>query len=171
MPVDHLPRSVRLGRAVALLLGAALYALLVPDPLGFVWTPLLLGAAYLAAAVPGARDGGLWATAAVLIGFGLGAVAHGELGIGVDAGAAYVTGVGLGLVACALLERAGFAADLLSAGAVVLAAGLLFALAGETELFADPWLYVALLALVGAANAVLALRAPVRGGRRPGGRH
>ena len=166
MAPDHLPRRVRAGRALALLAGAGLLALLVPDPLAFAWTPVVVGAAYLLAAAAGGAEDGLWATALVLLGFGLGAVAPGELGLGVAAGPAYVVGTGLGVLAAGAAARAGLRADLLGAGATAVLAGVAFALAAEHETWGRVWPYVVLLAAVGAVNALFALRAPARGARR-----
>jgi len=139
---ETVTRNVRLGRAGALLAGAVVYALLVYGPLQFYWTPLLLGLAYFGAAAAGGRRGGLWATAVVLTGWGVGDL----MGIG---GAIVVAGV---------LARGGFAIDLLSVGGTVLIAGILHNAAGDpVQALVKPWPYVALLAGVGALNLVLAL--------------
>ncbi len=163
-----LTRSVRLRRGAILLAGAVAYAALVEGPLGFVWTALLLGLAYLAAAAAGGPRGGLWATGCALTGWGLGEVLVGEGVVETSRAAAAVAGAGAGVLATALLARRGFAADPAGAGAALLAAGLVYALAPHVALVTEPWPYAALLALVGAVNLALAARAPRTGS--PGSR-
>jgi hypothetical protein len=155
--------AVRVRQGLVLLAGAAAYLLLAEGPLDFDWTPLLLGLAYLAAAAVGGRHGGHWPTACVLVGWGLAVVLVREAGLEVTEGGAQVAGVGAGVVALALLARAGFDADLLGAGATALAAGILEALARDVDLLVEPLLYAVLLALVGVVNLALAL-SPGRGG-------
>jgi len=63
---------MRLRQGLVLLLGAAVFAAVVgPEPDRFYLTPLGLGLAYLAAAAAGGRRGGYWATAIVLVAWGL----------------------------------------------------------------------------------------------------
>jgi len=157
MNSEAVTRNIRFGRAGALLAGAAVYALLVYGPLQFYWTPLLLGLAYLAAAAAGGRRGGLWATALVLTGWGVGVLLATKLE-SVSSGDGYLMGIGGGIVAAGVLARSGFAIDLLSVGGTVLIAGILHNMAGDpVQALVKPWPYVALLAGVGALNLVLAL--------------
>ncbi len=154
---EAVTRNVRLGRGGALLAGAAIYALLVYGPLQFYWTPLLLGLAYLGAAAAGGRRGGLWATALVLTGWGVGVLLATKLD-SVSSGDGYLMGVGGAIVVAGVLARSGFAIDLVSVGGTVLIAGILHNAAGDpVQALVKPWPYVALLAGVGALNLVLAL--------------
>ncbi len=155
--MDALPRAIRLRRAAVLGAGAVLYALLVGGPLEFRWTPFVLGAVYLAAAAAGGRDGGLWATACVLLGWGAGVLLWWQSGLEVERAAAEVLGVGAGVTAAALLARAGFASDALGAGATALLAGAVFAFGRTVDAVTEPWPYAVLLGVVAAANAALAL--------------
>jgi len=155
---ETVTRNVRLGRAGALLAGAVVYALLVYGPLQFYWTPLLLGLAYLGAAAAGGRRGGLWATAVVLTGWGVGVLLATKLPDSVSSGDGYLMGIGGAIVVAGVLARGGFAIDLLSVGGTVLIAGILHNAAGDpVQALVKPWPYVALLAGVGALNLVLAL--------------
>jgi hypothetical protein len=157
MTPDALPREVRIRRGSVLLAGAAVYALLVYGPLEFFWTPFLLGLAYLGAAAVGGRRGGFWATGLVLTGWGVG-VLLARLDFGVSSADAYLIGVGAAALAGGLLARYDFAVDLIGVGGTALVAGCLHALAGDpVQAFVEPWLYVALLGLVGATNLALAL--------------
>jgi len=154
---ETVTRNVRLGRAGALLAGAVVYALLVYGPLQFYWTPLLLGLAYFGAAAAGGRRGGLWATAVVLTGWGVGVLLGTKLD-SVSSGDGYLMGIGGAIVVAGVLVRGGFAIDLLSVGGTVLIAGILHNAAGDpVQALVKPWPYVALLAGVGALNLVLAL--------------
>ena len=155
---ETVTRNVRLGRAGALLAGAVVYALLVYGPLQFYWTPLLLGLAYFGAAAAGGRRGGLWATAVVLTGWGVGVLLATKLD-SLSSGDAYLMGIGGAIVVAGVLaRRGGFAIDLLSVGGTVLIAGILHNVAGDpVQALVQPWPYVALLAGVGALNLVLAL--------------
>ncbi len=155
---DDLPRRTRLGRAGALLAGAAVYALLVYGPLEFYWTPFLLGVAYLVAAAAGGRRGGLWATGLVLAGWGVGVLLPNELGVAVSPGDGYLIGVGAAVIVGGLLVRRGFEIGLIGVGATALAAGLIHTFAGdEIAALVKPWPYVVLLAVVGAVNLAFAL--------------
>lgn len=65
------PSRVRLLQGAIFMIGAVALAVLVGGgALSFSWTPALLGAIYLAAALAGGRDGGHWSTACVLLGWG-----------------------------------------------------------------------------------------------------
>ena len=154
---ETVTRNVRLGRAGALLAGAVVYALLVYGPLQFYWTPLLLGLAYFGAAAAGGRRGGLWATAVVLTGWGVGVLLATKID-SLNSGDGYLMGIGGAIVVAGVLVRGGFDIDLLSVGGTVLIAGILHNVAGDpVQALVKPWPYVALLAGVGALNLVLAL--------------
>jgi hypothetical protein len=151
-------RPVRLRRAAALGTGAAAAALLLlgDDPvLPFFWVPLVLGLAYLAAALAG---GGMWATALPLTGWGLGVVLGVEDVVDLYDPALFLLGAGLGALACAGLERRGTAVDLLGVSATLVLGGLAFALEREVAVLGEASTYVALLAAVAAVNLLLALR-------------
>jgi hypothetical protein len=75
--VSAKPPDVRVNQAVMLLVGALFLVVVAPEPTRFYWTPLTLGLAYLSAAIVGGRDGGHWATACALTGWGA-AVAFGR---------------------------------------------------------------------------------------------
>lgn len=154
-------RDVRLRRAAALLVGAGVAALLLLGDrprLGFPYVPLVLGLAYLGAAIAGGPRGGLWATALPLTGWGLGVVAGVEDWLDLYDPALFLLGAGLGALACAGLERRGVAVDLLGVSATLVLGGLLFALEREWAPAGEPRTYVALLAAVGLGNLLLALR-------------
>ncbi len=155
--------ALRARQGAVFLAGAAAYYVLAEGPLGFNWTPLLLGLVYLAAAALGGRRGGHWPTACVLVGWGLAIVLVREAGLDVSEGGAAVAGVGAGVVALGLLAARDFDASLLGAGATALAVGVVEALARDVDVLVEPLLYAVLLALVGAANLALALS------RGPGG--
>ncbi|HEV2061371.1 MAG TPA: hypothetical protein VGR12_00850 [Solirubrobacteraceae bacterium] len=162
------PPQLRLRQGAIFLGGALLYALLVRTVLDFDWTPLLLGVVYLLAALAGGRDGGFWATACVLLGWGLGVVAVREIELDVYEPGAHLAGAGAGVLVAAILARADrVEADAVGLGATALAAGLLLALVPHVEVFHDFGLYVLLLGLVGALNVMLALSPGRRGGSGP----
>ncbi len=150
--VDPLPRAIRLRRAGVLGLGAVAYALLVGGPLDFVWTPFVLGVVYLVAAAAGGPEGGLWATACVLLGWGLGVLLWSQTDVEVERSAAEVFGVGLGVTAAAVLARRGFASEFTGAGATVLFAGAVFLFGRSVDVVTEWWPYALLLALVAAFN-------------------
>lgn len=150
-------REVRLRRGGVLVAGAAIYAALVYGPLEFLWTPLLIGLAYLGAAAAGGRHGGMWATGLVLTGWGLGVVLTNKVDLGLSTADGYLIGIGAAAVAAGLLASRGFAVDLVAVGATTVFAGLIHTLAGDpVQALVEPWPYVALLGLVGAVNLVLA---------------
>jgi len=158
MTDDSLSREVRIRRGGALLAGAAVYALLIYGPLEFLWTPFLLGLTYLGAAAAGGRRGGMWATALVLTGWGVGVLMAGKLEIGVTSADGYLIGVGAAALAGGLLARSGFSVDLLGIGATALLAGIVHTFAGDQiPALVEPWPYVVLLGVVGATNLALAL--------------
>jgi hypothetical protein len=160
--------AVRLSQAVLLLVGA-LFLVLVIAPAGsrFYWTPLTIGLAYLGAAIVGGRDGGHWATACALTGWGGAVVFAGAARPDLDVAGLYLTGAGLGAVAGVLLQRAGFSVDPMGLAATITAGGLILALTTQAAgLLGDARTYAVALAAVAVVNVLLALR----DGREPGGR-
>ena len=164
--IDDKGGWLRLRHGAIFLGGAILYLLLVEGPLDFDWTPLLLGLVYLLAALAGGREGGFWATALVLCGWGFGVVLAREVELDAPEAALDLAGVGAGIVVAALLARRGFAIDLLGIGATALAGGVVYALQRNVDLVLEPGLYAFLLGLVGAFNVLLAV-GPRRDGERP----
>ena len=116
--------DTRVYQAISLLAGALFLAIVVaPDDSRFYWTPLTLGLAYLGAAIAGGRDGGHWATACALTGWGLAVVYAGAVRPDLDTAGLYLVGAGLGVTTGLLLQRAGFAVDALGLAITVTAAG------------------------------------------------
>jgi len=153
------PRGVRVRQGLALLAGGLALELLVGSgPLGFFWTPLVLGLAYLAAALAGGRSGGHWATGCALTGWGLGVVYAGEFRPSeIDVAGVYLAGAGLGVVAGALLASRGVALGALGLGATVAAGGLCLALSPRApDVLADARTYALAVGAVGLLNLVLA---------------
>lgn len=138
----------RRRRGVVLVVGGLAVALLVGDgrPLSFAWLPLVTGAAYLAAALAGGRDGALWGPALVVLGLGTGVLltVEGPLG-GRLFSPVVLTGVGVGALAATLLPRAGVPVAAPSVAAAVLLSGVFFWLSESDELFRSTLLYGALL--------------------------
>jgi len=154
------PPAVRLRQGLALLGGAGVVELLLGvGPLGFFWTPLLVGLAYLAAAALGGRANGHWATAVVLVAFGAVVVLLHEVNTGINPPAGYLLAVGLGGMAAAALAPRGFSVDALGVAGAIAAAGLfLFLVDDYPSVLGRAEAYAVLLALVGAANVALAGR-------------
>src|SRR5215212_3264798 len=114
------PPLVRLNQAILLLAGALFLVFVVaPDDDRFYWTPLTIGLACLGAAIAGGRDGGHWATACALTGWGAAVVLAGAAKPNLDVSGLYLTGAGLGAAAGVLLQRAGFSADPLGLAIVI----------------------------------------------------
>ena len=150
--------EVRLGQGLLLLAGGlALELLVAQGSLRFYWTPLVLGLAYLAAAAAGGRTGGHWATACVLVGWGLSVVVMGETRPrDIDVSGAYLLGAGAGVAVGALLSRAKFEVSQLGLGVTVAAAGLVLALAQQApEVLEDARTYALALGAVGLVNVAL----------------
>lgn len=141
---------------MALVVGGILTAVLVV-PVGsqeLYWLPLLTGATYLAAALAGGRRGAFWAPAAVVGVFGLIAV----LVLGkhvtdpVATGSWETIAVGVGLVVALVLQRAGFAVDLLGvalAGIILSVFLYLVDKAPQDGFFVKAWPYGVLLVVWG----------------------
>jgi hypothetical protein len=150
--------GVRLNQAVLLLAGALFLMLVVaPEDDRFYWTPLTIGLAYLSAAVVGGRDGGHWATACALTGWGAAVVLAGAARPDLDVSGLYLTGAGLGAVTGLLLERAGFDVNPMGLAITIAGSGLVLALTTQASgLLDDARTYAALLGTVAVVNSALA---------------
>lgn len=149
---------LRLRQGAIFLGGALVYPLLVYGPLDFDWTPLLLGLVYLLAALAGGREGGFWSTACVLCGWGLAVVLVREANLEAPESAATLAGAGAGMVAAGMLGGSA-----VSAGAVALVAGLVYAVQDPLDVVLEPELWTIALGLVGAANVLMAVGRPRHG--------
>lgn len=153
-------KGIRIRQALLLLAGAlALELLVAQGALQFYWTPLVLGIAYLAAASAGGRGGSYWATACVLVGWGLAVVYLGAVKpTDVDPAGAYLVGAGLGAVAGVLLARRRFDVSPLGLGATVAAAGLILAISPRApDLLYDASTFALAVGFVGLVNIALAV--------------
>ena len=157
MTAAEKPPAMRIRQGLALLVGAVVLALLVEGTLAFFWTPLILGLTYLVAAGIGGRNGGYWATACVLTGWGLAVVISGEATLtDIDTSGLYLLGAGLGAVAGILLARARFAVSDLGLAATVAAAGLILAISPTfPDLLYDARTFAIAIGLVGLLNVGL----------------
>ncbi len=164
--------DTRVYQAISLLAGALFLAIVVaPDDSRFYWTPLTLGLAYLGAAIAGGRDGGHWATACALTGWGLAVVYAGAVRPDLDTAGLYLVGAGLGVTTGLLLQRAGFAVDALGLAITVTAAGAVLALTAQAgDVLGDARFYAAAVAAVAVINVVLALRDRAAAGAASSGR-
>jgi hypothetical protein len=163
--------GVRLSQATLLLAGALFLVLVVaPEADRFYWTPLTIGLAYLSAAVVGGRDGGHWAMACALTGWGAAVVLAGAARPDLDVSGLYLTGAGLGAVAGLLLQRAGFDVSPMGLAITIAGSGLVLALTTQASgLLDDARTYAALLGAVAVVNvgfAVVTRRQRVRVGPR-----
>jgi hypothetical protein len=151
--------GVRLNQAILLLAGALFLVLVVaPDDGRFYWTPLTIGLAYLGAAIAGGRDGGHWATACALTGWGAAVVLAGAARPDLDVSGLYLTGAGLGAAAGLLLQRAGFSVNPMGLAVTIAVGGLALALTTQAPgLLDDARTYAALIAAVAVVNVILAL--------------
>lgn len=154
--VEDRPPALRLRQGLVLLAGALVFALVVGSDAGrFYLTPLGLGLIYLAAAAVGGRRGGYWATATVLVGWGLAVLWVRQGRPDLDTSGVYLLGAGLGATVGMLLERRGVAVAPVGVAATVAAAGLLLAFAGRwPEVLEDATTYALLVGAIGLANAV-----------------
>jgi len=154
----------RVRQGLLLVAGAvALKVLVGGGTLEFFWTPLLLGLAYLAAALAGGRHGSYWATAPVLVGWGGVIVWLNEASPDVSQPAAYAFGMGMGVLLAGAVARTGQRVDLLGAGVTAAIAGLVFMLEPQVEVFGEATTFAEALAVVGLANLVLAAVSARRG--------
>lgn len=151
--------GVRLNQAVLLLAGALFLVFVVaPEEGRFYWTPLTIGLACLGAAVVGGRDGGYWAPACALTGWGAAVALAGAASPDLDISGLYLAGAGLGTVTGLLLQRAGFGVSAMGLAISVTAGGLALALTTQAAgVLDDARTYAAGLGVVAVAGAVLAL--------------
>jgi len=151
--------GVRLNQAILLLAGALFLVIVVaPEPGRFYWTPLTIGLAYLGAAIVGGRDGGHWAMACALTGWGAAVVLAGAARPDLDVSGLYLIGAGLGVLAGLLLQRAGFSVSTIGLPVVVIGGGLALALTTQAPgLLEDARTYAAAMGVVALVNIVLAL--------------
>lgn len=153
----QIPAAQRVRHGVLLIGGAVmLEALVARGPLEFFWTPLLLGIAYLAAALAGGRHGSYWATAPILVGWGGVVVWLNELRPDVSGPAAYAFGMGLGVLLAGMAARAGQRVEVLGCGVTAAAAGLAFMLEPQVDALGQATTYAEVLVVVGLANLVFA---------------
>lgn len=164
-------RAIRLRLRQGLVLsgGAVLFGLLVGSgPDTFYWTPLGIGLVYLAASVAGGRQGGYWAGALVLVGWGAAVAYAREVRPDVDIAGLYLCGAGVGATAAVLAGRAGIRADPLGVAATVTIAGAILALSGRWSELTEARTYALFVGAVGLVNVIWALVAERRdtaGGR------
>ncbi len=155
------PANVRFVQAAAFLLGAlALEVLIERGSTPFYWTPLILGLAYLGAAIAGGRTGGHWPTACVVVGWGaVVAWAGATRPEQVDLAGAYLAGGGAGVLVAGVLLRLGFKIEVIGLGATALVAGLVLALAGRDDRLVEARTFAIVLALVAIVNVALGVAA------------
>ncbi len=157
--------AMRLRQGLVLLLGAVVFAAVVgPEPDRFYLTPLGLGLAYLAAAAAGGRRGGYWATAIVLVVWGLAVVWVREGRPDLDTAGVYMVAVGLGAIVGLLLARRGVAVSALGLAGTIVLAGLSLAFATQWDELVEARSYAMVVGLVGLVNVVAGAVSMVRGG-------
>ena len=139
-----------------LLAGAIVFLLVVgTGPQTFYNTPLGIGLVYLAAAVVGGKQGGYWATAVVLVGWGAAVVYVRQVQPDLDLAGLYLAGAGIGATVGVLLSRAGFAVDPLGATATVAIAGVILAFEPRwTDVLGEARTYALIVGAIGLGNAV-----------------
>lgn len=150
----------RLVQGAIFVAGAGAYfALFVGADVGFGWTPFALGIVYLAVALAGGRRGGHWATALVLLAWGIAAALVLELEVDAPSSGAYLTAVGAGGLVAAGLRSRGVAVELPGVAGAILGAGafLLLARYWGSE-FGAPETYAYLVGAVGLFNLVQGVR-------------
>ena len=153
--MPHRPAEMRLRQGLALLAGALAIALVLDaDGSRFYLTPFAVGLTYLVAAALGGRRGGYWATAVVLVGWGVAVIVVRQAQPELDTAGLYLAGAGAGATIGMALRRAGFDVDPLGAAATVLAAGLILAFAPQSDVLEDSRTYAVLIGAVGLANVV-----------------
>jgi len=151
--------KVRINQAVALLAGAVfLTAVVAPDDRRFYWTPLVIGLTYLVAAIVGGRNGGHWATACALTGWGAAVVFAGADRPDLDISGLYLAGAGAGIVAGLALRRAGVPVSEMGMALTIAISGLILAFTTKApDVLGDARSYAAALAVVALANLALAV--------------
>ncbi len=123
------------------------------DRIAFYWTPLVIGAIYLLAAVIDGPRGGYWATALGLTGWGLAVAYSGAVRPpDVDIAGVYLAGVGLAGLAAALLRARDFLVSEAGLALTVVGAGLILALSPRADALVDATTYAIAIAVVGALN-------------------
>lgn len=152
---DRAP-SERLRQGFVLLAGAVVFVLVVgTEPDHFFRVPLGLGLVYLVAAIVGGREGGYWATAVVLVGWGAVVLyAQESRPENIDISGLYLLGAGAGATVGALLSRAGFAVDAVGAAGTIAAAGLILAFSGRWDALTDARYYALIVGVVGLGNVI-----------------
>ncbi len=123
------------------------------DRIGFYWTPLIIGAIYLVAALVDGPLGGYWATALGFTGWGLAvAYAGASRPLDVDIAGLYLAGVGLAVLAAALLRARGVAVSETGLALTIVGAGVVLALSPRVDALLDASTYALAIAVVGALN-------------------
>ena len=144
----------RLQGAVLLAGAVVTFLLLDTAQIGFHWTPLIVGAVYLVAALVGGPRGSYWSTAVVLVVFGLGPVARFEYEVDLSVASIYVVALGVAVLLAAQMAERAFAITMTAVGATILALGVVFALQPELDVITEPLLYAGFLAAVGLVRVV-----------------
>lgn len=157
------PSALRLRQGMVLLVGSLVFALLVgAGPETFYWTPLGIGLVYLAAAAAGGREGGYWAGALVLCGWGAAVVYARQGRPDLDIAGLYLAGAGVGASLAIAARRIGVRADPLGAALAIVLAGVILALSGEAAQLTEARTYALLVGAIGLINVVWALLADRR---------
>jgi hypothetical protein len=161
---ELLDAGAQLVEVLPVLAGALFLVFIVaPDDGRFYWTPLTIGLAYLGAAIAGGRDGGHWATACALTGWGAAVVLAGAARPDLDVSGLYLTGAGLGAAAGLLLQRAGLSVNPMGLAVTITGGGLALALTTQAPgLLDDARTYAALIGAVAVGNIALALAPRLR---------
>ncbi len=140
-------------RSGAVLLLGALVVSLVVAPGGearLYWMPIILGLSYLLAGLVAGKHSLYLAAGLIVSTWGLAVLLVLRGSLTTDFAGTAVTAIGLGLVAAALLPRAGIPVSLASLAVPVLAIGVFELLQAESsEVFSKGWLYGVLLAVRG----------------------
>lgn len=157
--------ALRLRQGLVLLVGALVFALLVgAGPDTFYWTPLGIGLVYLAAAAAGGREGGYWAGALVLCGWGAAVVYARQSRPDLDIAGLYLAGAGIGASLAIAARRAGIRADPLGATLAIVLAGMILAFSGTADELTEARTYALLVGAIGLINVAWALLADRRSG-------
>lgn len=147
--------DLRVRQGLVLLVGAIAFTVLVGEgPDTFYWTPLGIGTVYLAASAAGGRDGGYWAGALVLVGWGAAVAYAREARPDVDIAGLYLAGAGLGATAAIAAARLGVKADPLGATVTVAISGAILALSPHWEALVEAHSYGLFVGAVGLGNVV-----------------